>query len=40
MQDDEREGAGTTTHAPWTKIVTLVVLAAFILSLLVGALLF
>ena len=30
----------TTTHAPWTKIVTMVVLGAFILSLLVGALLF
>lgn len=39
MDDDEREGA-TTTHAPWTKIVTMVVLGAFILSLLVGALLF
>lgn len=40
MPDDEREGAATTTHAPWTKIVTMVVLGVFILSLLVGALLF
>ncbi|MEJ2866989.1 hypothetical protein WCD74_04385 [Actinomycetospora sp. OC33-EN08] len=40
MDDEPREGATTTNHAPWTKIVTLVVLAVFILSLLVGALLF
>lgn len=40
VDDDQREGATTTTHAPWTKVVTLVVLAVFILSLLVGALLF
>lgn len=40
MDDDRREGAPTTTHAPWTRVVTLVVLAVFILSLLVGALLF
>jgi hypothetical protein len=39
VDDDQREGT-TTTHAPWTKVVTLVVLAVFILSLLVGALLF
>ncbi|WP_281167701.1 hypothetical protein [Actinomycetospora chiangmaiensis] len=39
MDDDQREGVTGTTHAPWTKIVTLVVLVAFVLALLVGALL-
>ena len=39
MSDDQRDGELDTTHAPWTKIVTVVVLLAFVLALLVGALL-
>ena len=33
------EPVAMSTHRPWAKIVTLVVLGAFLLSILVGALL-
>lgn len=38
---DPTEGAsepGTTTHRPWVRVVTLVVLAVFVVATLVSAL--
>jgi hypothetical protein len=41
-RDDPTAGAsdpGTTTHRPWVRVVTVVVLAVFVLATLVSALL-